>query len=119
MQAARIVTKSTLPELAEWLDEKGWKELPSSAAVFNYCDRLWQKKTDSLSLNLYNYNTFQAGGENSGEDLGSFAIELTARSADGYWTRHEKYGIRCSELKDVLDDQVMKLVKTWKVVNEC
>ena len=116
---ARIATELTLLELAEWLDQKGWQELPSSAAVLNYCDRLWQKKVGNLSLNLYNYNTFQADGENEGEDLDSFAIELNARSADGYWTRHEKYGIRCSELKNVLDDQVMKLIKAWKTVNDC
>ena len=116
---ARIATNLTLLELAKWLDERGWQEMPSSAAVLNYCDRLWHKKIGSLSLNLYNYNTFQAGGENGGEDLDSFAIELTARSADGYWTRHEKYGIRRSELRDVLDDQVIKLVKAWQAVNEC
>ena len=116
---AQLVTESTLSELAEWLEVKGWKELPSSAAVLSYCDRLWQKKSGSLSLNLYNYSTFQAGGENSADNLGSFAIELNGRSADGYWTRHEKYGIQCNELKDVLDDQVVKLIKAWKAVNEC
>ena len=116
---ARIATEPTLLELAEWLDQKGWQELSSSAAVLNYCDRLWQKKAGNLSLNLYSYNTFQADEENGGENLDSFAIELNARSTDGYWTRHEKYGIRCSELKNVLDDQVMKLIKAWKTVNEC
>ena len=80
---ARIVTNPTLLELAEWLDQKGWKELSSSAAVLNYCERLWQKKVGSLSLNLYSYITIQADGENGGDNLDSFAIELNARSADG------------------------------------
>ncbi|MDV3348895.1 hypothetical protein D0962_14680 [Leptolyngbyaceae cyanobacterium CCMR0082] len=116
---ARIAKTSTLSDLAEWLEQKGWKELPPSSAVLNYCDRLWQKKAGCLLVNLYNYDAFQAGEANIDGELNSFAIELAAQSTDGYWARHEKYGIRGSELKDVLDDQVVKLLKAWQVINEC
>ncbi len=114
---ARTAHTPNVSELAEWLKQKDWKELPPSVAVLNYCDRLWQKKKGRLLLNLYSYNAFQAGEEPTGEEPNSFAIELTAQSIDGYWTRHEKYGIRSSELKDVLDNQIVKLVKAWQIIN--
>ncbi|WP_215610122.1 hypothetical protein [Leptothoe spongobia] len=112
-----VADTPSLSELASWLQHKGWQELPPSAAVLNYCDRIWQKKTDRLFFSLYNYNSLQLGHSNSQEEPNSFAIELAAQSNDGYWARYEKYGIRGSELQDVLDDQMVKLLKAWQAIN--
>lgn len=112
-----IASTPNLSDLASWLQNKGWQELPPSAAVLNYCDRLWQKKTDCLFLNLYTYKSDQINTGLIKEEPHSFAIELAAQSNDGYWTRYEKYGIRGSELKDVLDDQIGKLVKAWEAID--
>ncbi|NEQ54673.1 MAG: hypothetical protein F6K11_31855 [Leptolyngbya sp. SIO3F4] len=114
---ADVVESPSLSDIAKWLEHKGWKELPPSAAVMNYCDRIWQKKADCLFFSLYNYNSVQLGDSTSKDDPNSFAIELAAQSTDGYWTRYEKYGIRGSELQNVLDDQIMKLLKAWQAIN--
>lgn len=112
-----VIDPPSLSDIATWLKHRGWKELPPSAAVLNYCDRIWQKKTDCLFFSLYNYNSVQLGESTAKEDANSFAIELSAQSTDGYWTRYEKYGIRGSELQNVLDEQMVKLLKAWKAIN--
>ena len=99
--------------LSQWLKNKGWQKLPTSAAVLNYCDHLWQKNASEISISLYNYSAFQEGEKQTDEQPTSFAIELTAKAQDGYWVRYEKYGIQESELKDVLDSQVNALITAW------
>ena len=107
----------TLSTLAQWLKSKGWRKLPTSAAVLNCCDHLWQKKSNKKSNNLYKYGAFKGNENPSDNKPTSFAIELTAKAKDGYWVRYEKYGIRESELKDVLDSQVDNLITAWIAIN--
>lgn len=123
MQAQKLKTPK-LSELADSLAEHGWKQLPQSVAVLNYCDHLWQKKIDcsvvcratgELFVNLYNYGSL--GNDREGAQIGSFALEIVAQSSDGYWSRHEKYGIRGSELEQVLEDQIANLIKAWEALN--
>ena len=125
MQAQKLKTPE-LSELADLLAEHGWQQLSQSVAVLNYCDHLWQKKIDcsavcqatgELFVNLYNYSSLAGGKDDGHERAGSFALEIVAQSTDGYWSRHEKYGIRGSELEHVLEDQIAKLIKAWKALN--
>ncbi|MGD1952498.1 MAG: hypothetical protein ACFB14_23075 [Leptolyngbyaceae cyanobacterium] len=70
-----------------------------------------------MSISLYNYGAFQGNDPHADDKPTSFAIELTAKAKDGYWVRYEKYGIRESELKDVLDSQVDNLITAWIAIN--
>ena len=123
MPAQKLKTPE-LSELAELLAAQGWKQLSQSVAILNYCDHLWQKKLDcsvvcqatgELFVNLYNYGPSKDDKDSS--QAGSFALEIVAQATDGYWSRHEKYGIRGSELQDVLEDQISKLLQAWKAIN--